>query len=131
MSRRNKRDMKNKITTALCVVAYFALLFGTPSCKKEPLPKTDFFGEWITVTTGFKFEYSIRPDGKFCKKLPEFFNDEEFCCSYRQIGDTLFMFYPTREKWLYRFEEPNTDIMYVNNLLQNGSQPEYFILRRK
>jgi len=101
------------------------------SCKKEPLPKTDFFGEWITVTTGFKFEYSIRPDGKFCKKLPEFFNDEEFCCSYRQIGDTLFMFYPTREKWLYRFEEPNTDIMYVNNLLQNGSQPEYFILRRK
>lgn len=91
------------------------------ACHKEPQP--EIYGQWETISNGFKWNYQIS-ENQFCRTLPEFFGETQFCFPYEVKGDTLNIQFNDPEKWVWNILE--SDVAIVTNLTVN----ETYVVKR-
>lgn len=112
------------------VGALLFLLLQATACRKERQP--DIYGDWETITTvGFKWQYAIDRRGQFCKALPEYFPETNFCYDYSERADSTFIHSPTPEVWVWEFEGQNVAVVTAFIGTDPGDlEKQQFILRR-
>lgn len=106
----------------LCLTA--AIIIGLQTqCKKEPAP--EIFGNWQTISPGFQWHYQI-DQTQFCRTLPEYFGETQFCFNYQTTGDTLNLNFNQPEKWIWDILEK--DVAVITNVTKGES---YIVKRTK
>lgn len=109
-------------------ISLFAFAIST-GCKKDNMDL--HVGKWETVNAiGFKWEYNIGSDGRWCRALPKDFGNVEFCYPYTETGENKIKVQYQDSVFFWQFNFHASTVAEITTTNTKGKVLETLILKK-